>query len=79
MVQMVRSCVLPLAGNPSHVLWTWRHGGHTELGKLAIALGIRVTIHDVENDSFKITSGLEEALLHVTVLSTGVHIEPLFE
>lgn len=79
MAQMVRNCVLPLAGSPSDMLWESRHGGHTELGKLAIALDIRVTIHDVQHGVFQVTSGFEEAQLHVTVLSTGVHIEPIFE
>ncbi|KAL3154971.1 hypothetical protein ABBQ38_011499 [Trebouxia sp. C0009 RCD-2024] len=37
--QMVRICVLPLAGPRSDVLWGCRFGGHTELGVLANALG----------------------------------------
>lgn len=75
---MVRSCVPPLAGSPINVLWKWRQGGHTELGVLGNALGVQVKIHDVERDPFVVSSGPEESSLHVTLLSTGAHIELVF-
>lgn len=75
---MVRNCVLPLAGRPSNVLWKWRHGGHTELGILAIALRVQVDIHDIERRVFITKDGLMGSKLNVNLLSLGNHIEVVF-
>lgn len=76
---MVRSCVLPLAGSANNVLWKWRHGGHTELGNLANALGVRVHFHDVERNKFAAKEGPQKSPLNIQLLSTGAHIEPVYE
>lgn len=78
MGQMVRSCVLPLAGSASNVLWKWRHGGHTELHVLAKALGVQVDFYDIERKLFETTVGLQGSIWNIKLLSTGNHIELVF-
>ena len=77
--QMVQSLVLPLAGDNNSPLCKWRHGGHAELGMIADALRIQVTIHDVETKVFKQSVGPEESFIKMSLLSTGDHIELVFE
>lgn len=77
-MQMVRNCVLPLAGSPSHQLWKWRHGGHAELGVLADAFGVHVKLHDVETKVFWVSLGPDVSRLNMSLLSTGCHIELVF-
>ena len=76
---MVQNLVLPLAGSRDTALWKWRHGSHTELGTIANALRIQVRIHDVETEVFTVSEGPEDSGVRLSVLSSGCHIESVFE
>ena len=56
-----------------------RQGGHTELCELARALGVHVRFWDVESKVFVIAGRDLESALDVSLLSTGNHIELVFE